>query len=237
MKLRVEDRIPDTVLFLEHEPVITRGKGLQFTGEDRPRQMPLGVIPSGISVCDSERGGDLTYHGPGQWVVYPICKLDGQGFAPRQDVVGFLRQLEGLLVAELADRGLSAFTRENATGVWVKAPDVTQTKDNKVQQPQNNKTDNKTAKKIASIGIAVRKWVTYHGIALNCVNDLSPFFFISPCGFQPEVMTRLQDWVALGPDWRAQLEHSWVRRMGGSEGRVFSVEYEEMAERVEIGWL
>jgi len=196
---RARDLIPDTVLFLEHLPVVTRGRGLQFTGVPRDRHMPLpGVFPSGISFADSERGGDLTYHGPGQLVVYPICKLDGRGFGPLHDVAGFLRKIEQIFVDELGRFGLHAEAREQATGVWV------------------------GDRKIASMGIAVRRWVTYHGIALNCVNDLSPFHLISPCGFSPEVMTRLSDLAPLGAGWRTDLEHSLVRRMAGEGAEVVS---------------
>src|SRR4051812_23658491 len=80
VELRSQDKIPDTVIFLEHTPVITRGRGLQFTGVDRPKQMPLlQPLPPGIDFSETERGGDLTYHGPGQLVIYPIFKLDGKG--------------------------------------------------------------------------------------------------------------------------------------------------------------
>jgi len=206
IELRVKDLIPDTVLFLEHEPVITRGKGLQFTGVERPRQMPLSsTLPDGIQFAESERGGDLTYHGPGQLVIYPICKLDGKGFAPFHDVTGFLRKLENVFIADLAERGIRAESRENATGVWI------------------------GEKKVASAGIAVRKWVAYHGFAMNCVNDLSRFFLIQPCGFSPEVMTRLADWVSL-PNWREDLEASYSARME-ERGQVESLSLQEALER------
>ncbi|OFZ19803.1 MAG: lipoyl(octanoyl) transferase [Bdellovibrionales bacterium GWB1_55_8] len=166
---RIADRIPDTVLFLEHRPVITRGRGLQQNGSDRSRHMPIAAIPEGVEFHDSERGGDLTYHGPGQLVIYPICKLDGSGFGPNRDVTEFIRKLERLLIAELSSWGIQGESRHGATGVWA------------------------GGKKVASIGVAVRKWVTYHGMAINCVNDLSTFRAFSPCGFAPEVMGRLKD--------------------------------------------
>lgn len=194
--LRAAERIPDTVLFLEHEPVVTRGRGLQFTGEKRDRHVELPKLPPEIAYAESERGGDLTYHGPGQLVLYPIFKLDGEGFGPRHDVAGFLRQMEGLLLDEMALMGLQAESRENATGVWV------------------------GSKKVASMGIAVRKWVTYHGVAINVVNDLAPFRLFQPCGFKGDVMTRLQD--LLGDNlpeglrewshWRAWLEERLAAR-------------------------
>jgi lipoate-protein ligase B len=180
VELRARDEIEDTVLFLEHAPVITRGRGLQFTGDDKPRAMPLPEkLPKGIDFRESERGGDLTYHGPGQLVVYPILKLK------ERDVAGYIRKLERILIDELASLGLHGAAREGATGVWI------------------------GDRKVASIGIAVRKWVTWHGIAINVVNDLAPFHLISPCGFSPEVMTRLTDLLpsnAIPSAWRPWLE-------------------------------
>lgn len=196
VELRARDLIEDTVLFLEHIPVITRGRGLQFTGVPRPRHMPIPQnLPPEISFCDSERGGDLTYHGPGQLVMYPICKLDGKGFGPRQDVGAFIRQCEKWVIEVLSDFGVKAEAREGSSGVWV------------------------GERKVASLGIAVRKWVTYHGIAINVVNDLKPFSLISPCGFAPEVMTRLKDLMPAGGDfnfgriWREKIEKKIVESM------------------------
>lgn len=232
VELRAAGQVPDTVLFLEHDPVITRGRGLQYTGVERPKHMPLpGPIPSGIEFSETERGGDLTYHGPGQLVVYPICKLDGQGLGPEKDVAGFLRLMEKVIVDELSSWGFNAESRANATGVWI------------------------GGRKVVSAGIAVRKWVTYHGLAINCVNDLKPFHLISPCGFNPEVMARLGDLLAekqnmsslAGWDtsdarsWRIALESRLARRMssgmaGGIEAespRIERMDLEEARLRVE----
>jgi lipoate-protein ligase B len=192
VELRAADLIPNTVLFLEHEPVITQGRGLQFTGQPRPRHMPVPAhLPKDVAFAESERGGDLTYHGPGQLVIYPIVKLDGKGFGPSHDVAGFLRKFEQVLMDELKAQGLNASAHENATGVWV------------------------GDKKIASLGIAIRKWVVYHGMAINCVNDLKPFHLISPCGFAPEVMTRMADLISSydTAHWREGLERSLAQRM------------------------
>ena len=227
---RARDEIPDTVLFLEHKPVVTQGRGLQFTGKPRPRHMPKpAFLPAGTEFAESERGGDLTWHGPGQLVIYPIVKLDGKGVAPHHDVAGFLRGLEQALIRAIdaavlgADRGGSnmsadggafsnaagevsgrpfgkgAGAKADATGVWV------------------------GDRKVASIGIAVRKWVTYHGVALNCVNDLAAFSTFSPCGFAPEVMTRLKDVLpagALGADWRPVWERAFARAWAGFTGEI-----------------
>lgn len=204
VELRASDEIPDTVLFVEHLPVITRGRGLQFTGALRPRHMPVPAqLPAGMDFSESERGGDLTYHGPGQLVVYPIFKLDGQSpHSPQHDVGAFLRGLEKVLISEFAALGLHAESRAEATGVWV------------------------GERKLVSLGIAIRKWVTYHGAAINVVNDLEPYHLISPCGFAPEVMTRLVDLLpefALlknTSDWRTELERRlalrWLGHVGAS---------------------
>ena len=206
VELRAADLIPDTVLFLEHTPVITRGRGLQFTGQVRSRHMPAPAhLPPGIDFQETERGGDLTYHGPGQLVIYPICKLDGSGLGPVRDVARFLRIMEKVVIDELASWGFAAEARENATGVWI------------------------AGRKVVSAGIAVRRWVTYHGLAINCVNDLAPFQLISPCGFAPSIMARLCDLMAEkgnlkslsgwsdGPGWRIALESRLARRMLAAE--------------------
>ncbi len=180
--------IPDTVLFLEHEPVVTRGRGLQWTGVARERSIPLSApLPPSIAFAESERGGDLTYHGPGQLVMYPIIKLDGSGFGPERDIAAFLRKLELVFVEWLRGLGLQSESREHATGVWAEG------------------------KKLASIGIAIRKWVVWHGLAINVVNDLKPFHLISPCGFSPEVMASLAELMeARGLPWDRANWRSWI---------------------------
>ncbi len=182
LERRVRDEVPDTFLFVEHPPTITRGRGLQRKpgGDSDLRAMPMTVPPAGTEYFEIERGGDLTWHGPGQLVVYPIVKLDGAGFGPNHDVTGYLRKLETVFGGWLAGHGLITEARENATGIWVTMP-------------------GRPARKIASIGIAVRKWVTYHGIGVNLANSLDGFRLISPCGFDPEVMTTL---AAESPEFR-----------------------------------
>lgn len=180
LERRVRDEVPDTFLFVEHPPTITRGRGLQKKPDERDeererdssRAVPLAAIPAGTEYFEIERGGDLTWHGPGQLVVYPIIKLDGAGFGPDHDVAAYLRKLESVFGRWLGRYGLRTEAREHATGIWV--------------IPQGG-----GPKKIASIGIAVRKWVSYHGIGLNLANELSAYRAISPCGFDPSVMTTL----------------------------------------------
>jgi lipoyl(octanoyl) transferase len=236
VELRAQDLVEDLTLFLEHEPVVTRGRGLQQKMQtafsEKPgseksgteesglslRHMPLAGLPAGVDFAESERGGDLTYHGPGQLVIYPIFKMDGKGFAPLHDVAGYLRKLEFVVMTEL-DRRLSSPQAKlkgartesvpDAAGVWIRSAGET-----------------KASKKIASMGIAVRKWVSYHGIAINCVNDLDAFKLFSPCGFPSEAMTRLQDWVELPKAWRPDLESSLAHQLSiaSMDGEAVQIE-------------
>jgi lipoyl(octanoyl) transferase len=148
----------DTLLLLEHPPVYTRGRR---TG---PGELPMGeawYLAQGIETVDVDRGGKVTYHGPGQLVGYPIARVS--------DVVAFVRSLEAALIAVLGELGLPARTRcaegPDFTGVWVED------------------------RKIASIGVHVQKGVTTHGFALNVDLDLQPFEWVVPCGLSEVRMT------------------------------------------------
>jgi lipoyl(octanoyl) transferase len=151
---RQEDRIPDTLLLLEHPPVYTRGR------RSAPGEMP---VDRGIEVVDVDRGGKITYHGPGQLVGYPIMRTD--------DVIAFVRTMEEAIVAALAAAGGEGRTRTaegpDYTGVWL------------------------GDEKIASIGVHVSRGVTTHGFAVNVDNDLTPFGWIVACGLPDVRMTRL----------------------------------------------
>jgi len=160
-----EDRIAgrlasDALLLLEHPSVVTLGRGT--------RASSLPIAPDllkrrGIEVYEIERGGDVTYHGPGQLVGYPIFDLG----AHRKDLHWFLRRIEDALILALARFGIAGERREGYTGVWTGDGD----------------------RKIASIGIHVRQWVSWHGFALNVTTDLAPFDLIVPCGIPDVVMT------------------------------------------------
>ena len=156
---RLADAVPDTLLLLEHPAVYTRGRrsvaGELPLGEDLYRER-------GIDIVDVDRGGKLTYHGPGQLVGYPIMRI--------VDVILFLRTIEQAIVATLADvAGLSARGRPgdgpDYTGVWT------------------------GDRKIASIGVHVSRGVTTHGFAINVDNDLEPFSWVVPCGLDGVAMT------------------------------------------------
>jgi lipoyl(octanoyl) transferase len=155
---RSEGTTPDTILFVEHPPVYTRGTSSRK--EERPN------LPHPLH--DVERGGETTFHGPGQLTGYPIFHLK-----ERNLLVGhYLRRLEKALIRAVGEMGLHGVAVPGATGVWV------------------------GRHKIASIGVSVRGWVSYHGFSLNVCGDLSPFAAIRPCGFSSEVMASVSDLLA-----------------------------------------
>ncbi|KMO83045.1 lipoyl(octanoyl) transferase LipB [Mycolicibacterium chlorophenolicum] len=149
---------PDTLLLLQHPAVYTAGK------RTLPEERPV----DGTPVVDTDRGGKITWHGPGQLVGYPII-----GLAEPLDVVNFVRRLEGALIAVCADLGLPTGRVEGRSGVWVAADGV------------------RPARKIGAIGIRVARGTTQHGFALNCDCDLSAFGSIIPCGIADAGVTSL----------------------------------------------
>lgn len=159
LEKRIGGRTRDTLVLVEHDAVITVGRGV-----DRGELEGLG-----LPVVEVERGGEATYHGPGQVVAYPILALPED----RRDLHRYLRDLEEVVIRVLAEFDVEGRRRVGATGVWVGDG------------------------KIASIGVAVRRWVTWHGLALNVHTDLSAFAGFRPCGFDPGVMVRLADLVDL----------------------------------------
>jgi lipoyl(octanoyl) transferase len=146
--------VPDVLLLLEHPPTYTRGR------RSTPDELPMGeewYRAQGIEVFDTDRGGRVTYHGPGQLVGYPIMSLRPYG----DDVHEYIRRMERLVVAVLGSYGIESGTREGLTGVWTSEP-----------------------RKIGSIGIHVSRGVTTHGFAVNVNNDLQPFEWVVPCGIE-----------------------------------------------------
>ncbi|MCA9679646.1 MAG: lipoyl(octanoyl) transferase LipB [Kofleriaceae bacterium] len=151
----------DELLVVEHPHVITLGRS-------RAAQANV-LVPGDVPVVEIERGGDVTYHGPGQLVVYPIVRLeDGE-----RDLHRFLRNLEEAMIRTVARWGIEAGREPGKTGVWLDG------------------VGGSGRKKIASIGIACRRWVTFHGLALNVTTDLAYFTRINPCGFEAGVMTSM----------------------------------------------
>jgi len=149
---------PDRLLYPDHPPVLTIGRS---PSEGSLIATPETLRQAGIEVFEVARGGDVTWHGPGQLVGYLICDLDGRG----RDLHRFLRDIEQGLIDTLATWGIEAGREAGRTGVWSQG------------------------EKIASIGIAVRRWVSYHGFALNVAPDLRFFDLIHPCGLRGIQMT------------------------------------------------
>ena len=157
---RVRGEIPDTCLLLEHQPVYTAGR--RTSQADRPLGDP------GAPVIDVDRGGKITWHGPGQLVGYPIVALDEP-----VDVIGYVRAIEEALIRTCAYFGLATERVAGRSGVWVRD------------------TDGGQDRKVAAIGIRVARGVTMHGFALNCDNDLAWFDRIVPCGISDASVTTL----------------------------------------------
>ena len=152
------ERHDDLLLLVEHERVVTLGRST------RASSLPLSataLAARGVPVIEVERGGDATYHGPGQLVGYPVLDLREH----REDLHWYLRKLEAVVIAALAELGVPAERNPGLTGVWTRG------------------------RKIASIGIHVKQWVTFHGFAVNVTTDLRDFDLIVPCGIDGVVMT------------------------------------------------
>ena len=157
LQARVDGEVGDLLLLVEHDPVVTRGR--------RSPEGDTAGVP--FRVTTIERGGEATYHGPGQLVAYPIVQLaEGQ-----RDLHAYLRWLEGIVIDALGRVGVKGRREAGYTGVWI--------------GPQ----------KVCSIGVAVRRWVTWHGLAVNVSTDLAAFKSFAPCGLSSDVMTRVLDHV------------------------------------------
>jgi len=157
---RVAGIIHDTVLLVEHDHVITMGK----SGKDRNVLVPVKLLAEkGVAYYEIERGGDVTYHGPGQLVGYPIFNIKDHliGIKP------FIQKLQSTVIRALEQSNIEAHVREKMIGVWT---------------PQG---------KICSIGVAVKRWVSFHGFALNVNTDLTYFNLINPCGMHDVSMTSM----------------------------------------------
>jgi len=167
VKKREDPSVKDQLLLLEHEPVYTIGRtpdrsSLSAPGRIRRGEVGAAHLPYPLFVIN--RGGQATYHGPGQLMGYPIIDLRRCG----HDLHRYLRWVEQSLIDLLAKYGIAAARRESLTGVWV------------------------GDRKIASIGVGVRHWITMHGFALNVCGDLSPFNHIVPCGINNVAMTSIE---------------------------------------------
>ncbi len=175
---RAAGEVGDVLLVCEHDPVYTVG---------RRRGAATNLLAvADIPVVEVERGGDVTFHGPGQVVLYPIVQLEGAG----RDLHAHLHRLEDVMIAACAAVGVEGVRDARNTGCWVAGPDA-------------------VVKKVGSVGIACRRWVTWHGLALNVDTDLAGFRRVNPCGFDASVMTSLAE-AAGRPVSRAGVEAALV---------------------------
>ena len=184
VEARQEGAVPDVLLLLEHPPVYTRGR--RSTAEELPMAVEW-YEAQGIEVHETDRGGRVTYHGPGQLVAYPIVSLKPYG----DDVHEYVRRLERVAISSLAEHGVEAGTIEGLTGVWTEGePPGSRRAENETPAPVSGPSADQ-ARKIGSIGVHVSRGVTTHGIAINVNNDLQPFEWIVPCGIEGCQITSL----------------------------------------------
>jgi lipoyl(octanoyl) transferase len=169
--------IADTLLLLEHPHVYTLGRNA--------KQQHLLVRPAEVEVHTTNRGGDITYHGPGQLVGYPIFDLAGI----RKDVVWYVRSIEQALIGALGEFGIEAGRKARMTGVWV------------------------ADRKIAAIGVHISRWITCHGFALNVCTNLRYFEFIVPCGIREYGVTSMERELGAAPGMEA-VKKAVVRQFG-----------------------
>lgn len=197
---RIAGDIPDTVLLLEHAPTITVGRARNAIDNV--------LVPGDTPIVHVERGGDVTWHGPGQLVAYPIVDLGGR----REDLHAHLHALEDAVIQVLDAVGLEATTDPRNTGVWLPWPG---------RSPQ----------KVCSVGIACRRWVTWHGLALNVSPAIEAFTAIHPCGFDAGVMTRMCDHLQPCPTLESlvqPLADALASALGIAGGEVRSAPLDEV---------
>src|SRR5271169_3607195 len=169
MELRKAGRVENTLLLLEHPPVITLGRNARL---GNVLASPESVAQRGVELFEIDRGGDVTFHGPGQLIAYPIFDL--RSFNPKVGAVEFVRRLEEVLIRTCGDFGVGTQRIKGMTGVWTYA------------------LRNKSEAKIAAIGVHISRGVTTHGFALNVSTDLDFFSLIVPCGITGKPVTSMQ---------------------------------------------
>ena len=192
--MRADDRIGDRLLLLEHPPVLTKGRRTD------PAELGMGedwYRMQGIEVVETDRGGRVTYHGPGQLVAYPIVDIAGVVEGGRPDVHAWVRLLERVMIDSLAPFGVEAQVFDGLAGVWsAGAPPLPlgsmgpQGAPVAAREPELAAREG-DARKIGSIGIHVSRGISTHGLAINVNNDLQPFEWIVPCGIEVARMTSL----------------------------------------------
>lgn len=209
---RQADEIPDALLLLEHPPVYTKGRRVT------PAELPMGeewYEAQGIEVLDTDRGGHVTYHGPGQLVAYPIVRLAPYG----DDVQAYVRGLERLMIAAVGEYGVEAGVIPGETGVWVGGP-----REEDGTMSLGPGSAGEQALKIGAIGLHVSRGVTTHGFAVNVRNDLQPFGWVVACGIEGGLVTSLSR--ELGAECGIEEFAATVTRRYGEEFQRRPVEAE-----------
>jgi lipoyl(octanoyl) transferase len=218
VEARQRGDVPDVLLLLEHPPVYTRGRR---SGDE---ELPMGAEwyeAQGIEVRDTDRGGRVTYHGPGQLVAYPIVSLKPYG----DDVHEYVRRLERVAISALVEHGVETGTIEGLTGVWTRGtPPPGGRRDENVAPAGEIGPPAPQARKIGSIGVHVSRGVTSHGLAINVNNDLQPFEWVVPCGIEACRVTSLsrelggeQDLGAFAATVAARYGEVYEREPGATE--------------------
>jgi lipoyl(octanoyl) transferase len=222
---RKSDAIGDVLLLCEHTPVITQGRN----GKRENLLVSESVLRQrNVEFFESSRGGDVTYHGPGQLVGYPILQLG----AIRKDVVWYVRMLEEVMIRISEEFGILAMREAGKTGIWVKDEDKTFTQSS--QRAQSSQREESAAEKLGAIGVHISRWVTSHGFAYNVATDLRNFDLIVPCGIAGRKATSLEKLLG-----RAVKVSEVAPRMVRHFGDVFGLEMmagsrEELLEKLDI---
>ena len=208
---RTEGTVGDTVLLLEHPPVLTLGRSAK---DGHVLVDAAWRDAHGVEVIETERGGDVTYHGPGQLVAYPVLSLSPD----RQDVRRYVRDLVRVTSLLCADHGIGAGGRDDLIGTWVdlERPDA-----------WPGAADAVRPAKVGAIGVKISRWVTMHGLSLNSSPDLAHFAWIVPCGISQYPVTSLAD---LGVEPAPTVE-ALARRAVVHFGDVFDADMEPLTDR------
>lgn len=216
VEMRKAGEVGDVLLLLEHSPVITLGRNAR---RENLLASPELLAHKGVELFECDRGGDITFHGPGQLVGYPIFDL--RGFQPRIGAVEFVRRLEDVLIRSCADFGVACERVKGLTGVWTTPPSVILSED-AAHRPASESKDlaspaDKNQAKIAAIGVHISRGVTSHGFALNVNTDLDYFQLIVPCGIASKPVTSLAR--ETGTDTNL---HEVARSLAGHFAQVFA---------------
>jgi lipoyl(octanoyl) transferase len=201
LEQRIEDQIGDTLLLVEHEPVYTWGKR---TASEHMGKGEAALRALGAETFEVERGGEITYHGPGQLVGYPICNL--ANLSCGRDLHKYMRGLEEVIIRVLAGYGIAGERLEGWTGVWANPELRIANYELRIEgaaSPANSKFEIRNSKlsKVAALGVRVRKWCTMHGFALNVTNECLPWFeHITPCGIEGRGVTSLEKLLGRAPE-------------------------------------